>query len=109
MQRSWRDDEDKCTFIILDAEKIAKESQPSQTEEVAAMVGDVNVFLNVQDTRNACELEIMLAEPRARGRGMGEGCRGGGERERERDGRISCSYIYVCVCLCMKVSVSECI
>ena len=105
MQRSWRDDEDKCTFIILDAEKIAKESQPSQTEEVAAMVGDVNVFLNVQDTRNACELEIMLAEPRARGRGMGEGCRGGG-RERERERWKNIMFIYLCVCV--SVYESEC-
>jgi RimJ/RimL family protein N-acetyltransferase len=49
--RSWHDDEGKCTFILL---------------QHGAMVGDVNLFLGVEDDRTAAEIEVMVAEPGAR-------------------------------------------
>ena len=48
---SWHDDEGKCTFILL---------------QHGAMVGDVNLFLGVEDDPAAAEIEVMVAEPAAR-------------------------------------------
>eukprot|EP00127_Corallochytrium_limacisporum_P005119 Clim_evm25s199 gene=Clim_evmTU25s199 len=61
MQRKWRDDEDKLTFIILDTSRDAK-------EESCFMIGDINLF--VSDERVG-EVELMVAEPSARGKGYG--------------------------------------
>lgn len=70
MQQAWMNDEDKCTFIVLDADSFPMGA--TRSAEVAAMIGDVNLFLNVEDDRQACELEIMIAEPAFQhgGRGM---------------------------------------
>uniref|UniRef100_A0A0N5AE09 N-acetyltransferase domain-containing protein n=1 Tax=Syphacia muris TaxID=451379 RepID=A0A0N5AE09_9BILA len=57
MQKSWREDEDKCTFILLSRRLL----------EIGAMIGDVNVFLN----DGIAELEIMIAESEFRGHGIG--------------------------------------
>nr|XP_016931214.1 N-acetyltransferase 9-like protein [Drosophila suzukii] len=68
MQRSWREDDDKLTFIILDAELYSRDQ-----DEIAAMVGDTNLFLH-QDPdsdHQVAEAEIMIAEPNARGKGFG--------------------------------------
>ncbi|XP_017787305.1 PREDICTED: N-acetyltransferase 9-like protein [Nicrophorus vespilloides] len=69
MQHSWMLDNDKCTFIILDKEKY-EETQ----NEVAAMIGDTNLFfLNNEDGPLAvvAEAEIMIAEEWARRKGCG--------------------------------------
>lgn len=66
MQRSWRDDADKCTFIVLDSER-----WPGQAEE-NSMVGDVNLFLTNSEDPTVGEIEIMIAEPSCRGRGFGK-------------------------------------
>ncbi|XP_017007689.2 alpha/beta-tubulin-N-acetyltransferase 9 [Drosophila takahashii] len=68
MQRSWRQDDDKLTFIILDAELYARDR-----DEISAMVGDTNLFLHQDpDTdQRVAEAEIMIAEPEARGKGFG--------------------------------------
>ncbi|KAG7280678.1 hypothetical protein CRUP_023297 [Coryphaenoides rupestris] len=68
MQRSWREDNDKCTFIILDKQLW---SDPGVQEE-QSMVGDVNIFLTDPSDLSLAELEIMIAEPSYRGRGLGK-------------------------------------
>lgn len=68
MQRSWREDNDKCTFIILDKHRWAD----SSVEEEQCMVGDVNIFLTDPTEPSMAELEIMIAEPSYRGRGIGK-------------------------------------
>ena len=96
MQESWRMDEKKCTFIILDRKTLVKSVPESGerdddfvTENVGAMVGDVNLFLSEEDeeevedgveratentetpVRIQAELDIMVAEEAARGQGIG--------------------------------------
>ncbi|NXB69347.1 NAT9 acetyltransferase, partial [Donacobius atricapilla] len=66
MQRSWQDDADKCTFIVLDSER-----WPGEAEE-NSMVGDVNLFLTNVEDPTVGEIEIMIAEPSCRGRGFGK-------------------------------------
>ncbi|XP_045425815.1 N-acetyltransferase 9 isoform X2 [Lemur catta] len=68
MQQSWREDADKCTFIVLDAEKW--QAQPGITEE-SCMAGDVNLFLTDLEDPTMGEIEVMIAEPSCRGRGLG--------------------------------------
>ncbi|XP_055689142.1 alpha/beta-tubulin-N-acetyltransferase 9 [Lutzomyia longipalpis] len=69
MQKSWRDDSDKYTFIVLDKE-IFRECE----DEVQSMVGDVNLFL-LPDVEDTCiktgEVTIMIAEETARRKGLG--------------------------------------
>ncbi|KAM9296094.1 alpha/beta-tubulin-N-acetyltransferase 9 [Gastrophryne carolinensis] len=67
MQRSWREDNDKCTFIILDAAKWDQECP-----EEHCMVGDVNLFIVDPENPALAEIEIMIAEPAFRGKGLGE-------------------------------------
>uniref|UniRef100_A0A1B0GNM9 Uncharacterized protein n=1 Tax=Phlebotomus papatasi TaxID=29031 RepID=A0A1B0GNM9_PHLPP len=60
MQKSWRDDSDKYTFIVLD-KNIFRET----SDEVKSMVGDVNMFLlpDVEETGiKTGEVTIMIAE-----------------------------------------------
>ncbi|XP_029132626.1 N-acetyltransferase 9 isoform X2 [Labrus bergylta] len=68
MARSWREDNDKCTFIILDKQLWAD----SSVEEEKCMVGDVNLFLTDPSDPTSAELEIMIAEPSYRGKGIGK-------------------------------------
>uniref|UniRef100_A0A8C3WEH8 N-acetyltransferase 9 n=1 Tax=Catagonus wagneri TaxID=51154 RepID=A0A8C3WEH8_9CETA len=68
MQRSWREDADKCTFIVLAAEAWRGHSGPS---EESCMAGDVNLFLTDLGDPSLGEIEVMIAEPSCRGRGLG--------------------------------------
>ncbi|XP_061519846.1 N-acetyltransferase 9 [Phycodurus eques] len=68
MQRSWREDADKCTFIILDKRLWVD----SGTEEAQCMIGDVNIFLTDPTDPSMAELEIMIAEASYRGQGIGK-------------------------------------
>ncbi|XP_025095137.1 N-acetyltransferase 9-like protein isoform X2 [Pomacea canaliculata] len=73
MQKSWRDDEDKCTFIILQKsihdQNVAKYSE-KENREIDAMIGDVNLFFT-ENKHEVAEIEIMIAESSARGQGCG--------------------------------------
>lgn len=61
MQQTWRDDENKCTFIVLTTQ--SSFSTEYTDDEVARMVGDVNLFLSL-DASNSLqgEIDIMIAE-----------------------------------------------
>ncbi|KAM5125435.1 alpha/beta-tubulin-N-acetyltransferase 9 [Mantella aurantiaca] len=67
MQSSWREDNDKCTFIILDALSWDKGSPEDQ-----CMAGDVNLFMVDPENPQLAEIEVMIAEPACRGKGLGE-------------------------------------
>lgn len=67
MQRSWREDPDKCTFIVL--ERAAWDREPCSVE--TCMAGDVNLFLTDPGDHSLAEVEIMIAEPTCRGKGLG--------------------------------------
>ena len=77
MQQSWRDDKDKCTFIVCDFEKLNDcQNKPiqfssssvvkndemglGQDATVVSMIGDVNLF--VEDEPNRGQILIMIAE-----------------------------------------------
>ncbi|XP_059804904.1 N-acetyltransferase 9 [Hypanus sabinus] len=68
MQRSWQEDDDKCTFIVLDK---LRWMSGLYTEE-DCMVGDVNLFLTDPEDAAMAEIEIMIAEPNFRGKGFGK-------------------------------------
>ncbi|XP_028675166.1 N-acetyltransferase 9 [Erpetoichthys calabaricus] len=68
MQRRWREDDDKCTFIILDKKRWADPCVPEED----CMVGDVNLFLTDSEDPSLGEIEVMIAEPDNRGRGIGK-------------------------------------
>eukprot|EP00088_Acartia_fossae_P043679 TRINITY_DN4609_c0_g1_i3.p2 TRINITY_DN4609_c0_g1~~TRINITY_DN4609_c0_g1_i3.p2 ORF type:complete len:200 (+),score=52.81 TRINITY_DN4609_c0_g1_i3:45-644(+) len=69
MQVSWREDADKCTFIILDKVDLNK-----GLDEIDCMVGDTNLFLSKDEDngQTVAEAEIMIAEGGARGKGFGQ-------------------------------------
>jgi hypothetical protein len=94
MQQSWREDAHKCTFIVLAKhmcslleEKTATTVDSSFVERnLNAMVGDVNLFLSLEDEVEEdesdqndaapshmlqAELDIMIADRAHRGQGLG--------------------------------------
>ncbi|TFY60381.1 hypothetical protein EVJ58_g5179 [Rhodofomes roseus] len=81
MQRKWREDEDKLTFIILAREPSTSQSSSTSEPNSATdaswltdlpMIGDVNLFLKGDPTDEdfEAEVEIMIAEPAYRRRGL---------------------------------------
>ena len=77
MQKSWRRDSDKLTFIICKPLKEPRCQNVSQADDSPErMLGDINLFLSVsdEDEDNATivgEVELMIAEKSARRRGLG--------------------------------------
>ena len=65
MQRSWRDDPDKCTFIVLDP---SLPDSAGTGSHGGAMAGDVNLYFNDHEDRGTAEIEVMVAEPASRGK-----------------------------------------
>ncbi|XP_029456460.1 N-acetyltransferase 9 [Rhinatrema bivittatum] len=68
MQRSWREDEDKCTFIVIDQKRWVEQACMDKD----CMVGDVNLFLTDPEDPTLGEIEVMIAEPNYRGKGFGK-------------------------------------
>lgn len=73
MQKKWSLDEDKCTFIILDNQLLNATDQLTDqpNNEIKAMIGDTNVFLNNFESPDEAEIELMIAEPTSRRKGFG--------------------------------------
>lgn len=98
MQESWRTDDKKCTFIVLQRSNLSREPPENGqvddafiADNVDAMVGDVNLFLSEEEEDEEeqedsdeqpvksqkenrpmqAELDIMVAEQSARGQGIG--------------------------------------
>eukprot|EP00879_Flechtneria_rotunda_P017786 GHRR01018645.1.p1 GENE.GHRR01018645.1~~GHRR01018645.1.p1 ORF type:complete len:207 (+),score=60.39 GHRR01018645.1:92-712(+) len=67
MQQRWAEDEDKCTFILLDK---SLPDTPVTGSHGGGMAGDVNFFFNDYDSRSIAEIEVMLAEPSSRRKGI---------------------------------------
>ncbi len=62
MQRRWMEDENKCTFIVLDK---AFPSDAGLPDLSAAMAGDVNLFFNDPDDTKTAEIEVRTKDPRS--------------------------------------------
>jgi RimJ/RimL family protein N-acetyltransferase len=100
-QKSWYEDENKCTFLVLAREllddNVAFGSNDFIPRQLHAMVGDVNLFLsdelqeddieinedinslddmhgrvNHDQVQRQAEVDIMIAEASFRGKGLGE-------------------------------------
>lgn len=88
MQKSWRDDPEKCTFIVHSTAATNYEQVGSDfvvSENLEAMVGDVNLFLSEIDDdddgqgetseektrRLQAEVDIMVAEKDLKRKGLG--------------------------------------
>jgi RimJ/RimL family protein N-acetyltransferase len=76
MQKTWREDINKCTFIVLSKEEysIPIDSVNNRDDEIARMIGDVNMFISKsveKSEETIAELDIMIAEEAFRCKGYG--------------------------------------
>lgn len=82
MQRSWRQDADKLTFIVCHPVASSEKGSiqlSSDSDSSQSMVGDINLFLRVDDGEEGDappaivgEIELMIAEKVNQGRGFGK-------------------------------------
>lgn len=87
MQKSWCNDSNKCTFIVLvndnnssNSNILTEDNKNSITynnsdsinnnKDIENMCGDVNLFLNDIDNKFNAEIEVMIAESQHRGKGF---------------------------------------
>ncbi|KAI9474551.1 N-acetyltransferase 9-like protein [Coemansia mojavensis] len=68
MQQSWRNDQDKCTFILLFRD--SQDIEQANLHDTNRMIGDVNFYLNNTEDPHEAELEVMIAEPQHAGKGI---------------------------------------
>ncbi|CAD7077788.1 unnamed protein product [Hermetia illucens] len=67
MQKSWREDGDKCTFLVL-----SKEAFEKTQDEIESLIGDTNLFLcDDPEGRKVAEAEIMIADKNYQGQRLG--------------------------------------
>ena len=93
-QQSWRDDDTKCTFIVLARDACGTipsggaDDSDFVTRNLHAMVGDVNLFLSDEEDeeevdpfappkelpppQKQAEVDIMIAESAFHGKGLGK-------------------------------------
>ncbi|KAJ5934797.1 hypothetical protein N7466_004344 [Penicillium verhagenii] len=80
MQRSWRQDADKLTFITCrPVSQSAKITLRPEDESAENMIGDINLFLRIEDGEEGDappqivgEIELMVAEKLNQRRGFGK-------------------------------------
>ncbi|KAL2857178.1 GNAT domain-containing protein [Aspergillus pseudoustus] len=82
MQESWRNDADKLTFIVClprQGALIADEELTNEDDSPARMIGDINLFLRIDDGEEGTsapqiigEIELMIAEKKDQRRGFGK-------------------------------------
>ncbi|KAJ3189643.1 hypothetical protein HK101_008820 [Irineochytrium annulatum] len=70
MQRSWFEDEKKCTFILVSAE-FGGNRVEGPSKAFGGLIGDVNLYFNDFEDTHSAELEVMIAEESARRKGFG--------------------------------------
>eukprot|EP01027_Heterolobosea_sp_BB2_P015362 GEZU01021986.1.p1 GENE.GEZU01021986.1~~GEZU01021986.1.p1 ORF type:complete len:190 (+),score=60.39 GEZU01021986.1:203-772(+) len=78
MQQAWLNDDNKCTFILLDAalRSDSNKTPVSLASITEGMCGDVNIFLtpdyDSEDSDSVlAEMEVMIAEENSRRKGIG--------------------------------------
>ncbi|KAJ5145038.1 hypothetical protein N7448_002430 [Penicillium atrosanguineum] len=77
MQRSWRLDADKLTFITC--QPISTANLNAESDSPSNMIGDINLFLRIDDGADGLsppeivgEIELMIAEKNNQRRGFGK-------------------------------------